>query len=287
MVPSSKIPDEILHSLHDNFGSIRSFTPASGGCINNGGRITTSTGDLFLKWNDAKKYPGMFQSEAKGLELLATHQCVRVPSVVMHHSAATYQFIVMEFITPGRPEKNYWEKLGLNLANLHHITSDNFGLDHNNYIGSLDQRNSQIKDWPSFFVQQRLQPQLEVLKPDKHLARKFDALFNKVVDIFPPEPPALIHGDLWSGNLLRDERGLPCLIDPAVYFAHREMELAFTQLFGGFDPRFYDTYKEVFPPEPGHLERADVCNLYPLLVHANLFGGHYLREIEDILRRWA
>jgi fructosamine-3-kinase len=95
-----------------------------------------------------------------------------------------------------------------------------------------------------------------------------------------------LHGDLWRGNLLVDERGLPCVIDPAVYYGHREAELAFTQLFGGFDNRFFDAYVEAYPLQPGFDKRLNVYNLYPLLVHANLFGGSYLRQAERIIAGW-
>jgi protein-ribulosamine 3-kinase len=281
------IPNDIQNVLHEKLGSILSFTPASGGCINHGGKIVTSARHFFLKWNDSQKYPGMFRAEAQGLQLLAAQKCVHVPSVVMHDAISKYQFIVMDFVLQLPPAKTFWEDLGFGLATLHRVTSNTFGLDHDNYIGSLPQINSAKESWSLFFIQQRLVPQLNLLHPDVGIRRKFDSLFAKIDNIFPKEQPALMHGDLWSGNLIRDQHGLPCLIDPAVYFGHREMELAFTKLFGGFDSRFYDAYKEVFPLVPGYEEREDVCNLYPLLVHANLFGGHYLLEIEDILRRRA
>jgi len=280
------LPAEVRETLTIKLGSIKSFSPVSGGCINNGGKLTTGHGQYFLKWNDAKKFPGMFEAEARGLQLLYETKCIRVPSQVSHGTAGAHQFILMEFISRSRASLNYWEELGRGLASLHRNTAADFGLDHDNYIGSLPQRNAKSASWHEFFVHQRLEPQLTMLDASSQLRKKFNELLKRVSQIFPPERPALLHGDLWNGNLIISS-GAPCLIDPAVYYGNREMELAFTQLFGGFDQRFYDTYKEVFPLQPGFQERAEVCNLYPLLVHANLFGGHYILEIEDILSRWA
>ena len=282
-----QIPAEVQKALTDKFGTLKLFSPASGGCINNGGRLDTSNGAVFVKWNDANRFPGMFDAEARGLTLLEQAHGPRVPGNVFHNEAGGYQFITMEWIEQARRAPEYWEELGRGLATLHKTTAKQFGLNHDNYIGSLQQGNKSFEKWSDFFIQQRLGPQLEMLNGEPGLQKKFDALFKKLPDIFPAEKPALLHGDLWSGNLLADAEGDPCLIDPAVYFGNREMELAFTRLFGGFDSRFYDTYKEVHPLQAGFEDRVDICNLYPLLVHANLFGGHYLLEIEDILRRWA
>jgi protein-ribulosamine 3-kinase len=282
-----QLPAEVQQALTHRLGTLKSFTPASGGCINNGGRLETSGGTVFVKWNDAQKFPGMFESESRGLQILEEADGVRVPGAVFHREAGRYQFITMEWIEPSRRSASYWEKLGSGLATLHQTTSKQFGLAHDNYIGSLPQHNEWLDSWTDFFIHRRIEPQLKMLNASSGLRKKFDALFKSLPDIFPNERPALLHGDLWGGNLITDDKGEPCLIDPAVHFGHREMELSFTRLFGGFDPRFYDTYKGVFPLHAGFEERVAICNLYPLLVHANLFGGHYLREIEDILSPWA
>ena len=103
----------------------------------------------------------------------------------------------------------------------------------------------------------------------------------------PEEQPALLHGDLWSGNLIVDDKGQPCLIDPAVHFGHREADLAMTRLFGGFQEKFYDAYQEAFPLGPDFEERVELFNLYPLMVHVNLFGGSYIHSVDNVLRKYS
>ena len=181
--------------------------------------------------------------------------------------------------------------LGQTLAALHQHTAPSFGLDYDNYIGSLRQSNRPWDSWIDFFVHQRLEPQIR-LATDNHqpihaLKKKIEAFYKEISALLPKENPALIHGDLWGGNLLTDEKGYPCLIDPAVCFGHREAELAYTQLFGHFDRQFYHVYNESFPLEPGFKERADLYNLYPLLVHVNLFGGGYVQQSEAIVSRFV
>lgn len=278
--------EEHLHAL------LVDFMPASGGCINNGGEIRTKTGEsYFIKWNDEGKFPGMFQAEQHGLNILASANAVRVPKVMQVFVHPPWQVMVMEFVHRAHPSVHYWELLGEQLAALHRHTSSSFGMDMDNYIGSLPQINTRKKSWTEFFIDNRLEVQLRLAeqqgKAEAGLRRRFEKLYKQLVDIFPPEPPALLHGDLWSGNLITDEKGEPCLIDPAVYYGHREAELAFTQLFGGFDDRFYDAYHACFPLQPGFDKRADVYNLYPLLVHVNLFGGGYLTSVKNILSRYG
>jgi len=285
------IPAEITKSIGEETNlRITEFSFSGGGCINQGGKLTTTTGSFFLKWNDALKFPGMFEGEAKGLAILKEPNVIRVPRVVHVGQTRSHQYILMEFIDAGRKKIDYWEKLGHSLAALHKISNRAFGLDHNNYIGSLRQDNNQHPRWPDFFIEQRLEAQLKMAVhkklADSSLVKQFENVYKKLKDIFPTEKPALLHGDLWSGNLITDERGEPCLIDPAVYYGHREAELAFTQLFGGFDPRFYHAYEEAFPLQPGFSQRADLYNLYPLLVHANLFGQSYIAQIKNVLRRY-
>lgn len=289
-----KVPVDVVSSISDFFHqdiSIKNFSQVGGGCINNGGLIQTSRGDFFLKWNDAKKYPAMFQAEAKGLKLLGNANTIRIPVVTTVGEKGEYQFILMEHIKSQPRSENYWEVLGKELAALHQSSNSSFGLDHDNYMGSLPQLNAQKNSWIDFFIIQRLEVQLKIATDfhavENSLTKKFHALYKKLPSILHEEKPSLVHGDLWSGNLITDEKGNPCLIDPAVYYGHREIDLAMTQLFGGFNDAFYQSYQNAYPTLPGLQERLDIYNLYPLLVHVNLFGQSYLSQVNTILRTFV
>jgi fructosamine-3-kinase len=212
-------------------------------------------------------------------------------------------FLVLELIRRARPRRDFDEALGRGLAALHRFGAPGFGLDHDNFIGRLPQANrptaslpavssssSSSADWAAFFRERRLEPQLR-LAVDGGLAsgemrRGFARLFSSLASLVgPPEPPARLHGDLWGGNLLCDDAGAPCLIDPAVYGGHREIDLAMMRLFGGFGARVFPAYDEAWPLADGHEERVDLYQLYPLMVHVNLFGGGYVGSVEAALAR--
>jgi fructosamine-3-kinase len=198
----------------------------------------------------------------------------------------------MAYIEGGREDDSFWQKFGTRLARLHQHSNDNFGLDHDNYMGALEQSNTPHDDWTAFFVEERLEPQVKLARDNNEIdsshVRLFSQLYPKLDSIFPPEQPALIHGDLWSGNYMVTADNEPCLIDPAAYYGHREAELAMTQMFGRFAPSFYEHYHNEFPLESGWQERLDVYKIYPLMIHVNLFGaGGYLSQTEQILRHFV
>lgn len=270
---------------------LRDFSYSGGGCINQGGRLTTTSGTFFLKWNSAKKFPSMFESEAKGLNLLRKNKAIAIPEVIGVGEDNADQFILLGFIDQGTKSNTYWKDLGSRLATMHKETNDLFGLDHENYIGSLRQHNAGSDGWTDFFINRRLNIQLK-LAMDSGLAglpmmKSFESLYLKLDSMLPRERPALVHGDLWSGNIITTHSGEPCLIDPAVYYGCREVDLAMTKLFGSFPGEFYDTYNDTYPLLPGYEDRFEVYNLYPLLVHLNLFGAQYQSPIAAILRRFA
>lgn len=202
-------------------------------------------------------------------------------------------YILMEYIAPavdrGRDQENRsYEEFGRALARLHSISRPHFGLSYDNYIGPLVQSNRSHSDWCEFFILERIEPQLRMAldrgKLPGSCRRWWDRLATTLPELFPDARPALLHGDLWSGNCHFDATGKAVLYDPAIYFGHPEMEIAFTRLFGGFTSRFYDAWSEVMNPEPGLEERVPLYNLYPLLVHVNLFGGHYCDQVITFLR---
>ena len=281
----------------------------SGGDINTAARVFTSLGTFFIKWNQAnlsgigqdrfdEAMPDgddLFAVEAKGLALLRQANAIRVPAEVGHGRQGDQAYLILEYLESdatgllGAPPA-YWTKLGHQLAELHAHTQPRFGLDHANFIGTLPQCNTLTNDGYDFFFAHRLLPQAgQALYAGLLDKKTYDALFRlrqKLPDLLPAERPALLHGDFWTGNVLITEDGQPAVVDPAVYYGFREAELAFTQLFGGFDARFYDAYNELFPLEPGFTERIPIYNLYPLLVHVNLFGSGYVSGIERVLNRF-
>jgi len=280
----------ILASLSLKFDEtieVISVTSVLGGDINETYKLETSKGVYFVKINDGTKYPEMFAKEANGLNALAQTKMIKIPSVIHFENS----FLLLEWIEHGDKKQGFWNVFGSNLAKLHQVTNDRFGFEEDNYIGSLIQSNSWQNTWTDFFVLQRLEPQLKLAREnnllDASIAKSFDRLFHKLEILFPKEAPALIHGDLWSGNFMVSTDGSPVIMDPAVYYGHREMDLAMTQLFGGFDSKMYFSYNEQFPLEQGWEERVPLCNIYPLLVHVNLFGGSYVNQVEQVLGRFV
>jgi fructosamine-3-kinase len=286
-------PDKVSFWFKQALGndvSIEKIIAVGGGCINHTHKIVTTRGPYFLKFNpDAPA--DFFEKEFLNLQLLKQFYPGTIPTPIYHSSDEDTKYLITDFIESAVREGYYWQKLGENLANLHAHTADQFGLTFDNYIGSLPQANYRYENWADFFIHSRLKPQIDRAKKHQLLFQsslsKFEKLFTQLNGLFPREKPAFIHGDLWSGNLMTDHEGLPALVDPAVYFGHREMELAFTQLFGGFDPIFLQSYQEVHGLEPGYEERFELYNLYPLLVHLNLFGSSYRLQIEGILNRFV
>lgn len=271
--------------------SVQNELSVSGGSISSASRVSTSRGELFLKWND--DVPGnFFEKEADGLKLLqAAGTNLRIPKVeaVGLPGDGTPGFLLMEYIESGRSGDS--EQFGAELARLHQEKETEFGLNENNYIGSLPQCNQKHSDWVSFFSEERIKPQLRMAvdsgKMNASDLQKWARLSSGLSDLLPTTKPSLVHGDLWSGNYLFDIHGRAVLIDPAVYYGHPEMDLAFSKMFGGFSAEFYSGYESVNPLENGFDERMPIYNLYPLLVHVNLFGGHYVSQTKSVLDRFS
>jgi protein-ribulosamine 3-kinase len=267
------------------------FHTIGGGSINNTYQLTRKNENkFFLKVNSATKYPKLFQKEKMGLEFLNNQKILRIPPVIACNEIDNYQVLVLEWIEEGLRTDRSWKKFGEQLAALHHVTNPWFGFEEDNYMGALPQRNDRYDTWVEFFVHCRLQPQIDMARVNhllnaKHL-NAFENLYRVLGNIFNVEQPSLVHGDLWGGNFMCDQNSDPVLIDPAVYFGHRSMDLAMTTLFGGFERSFYESYNCHCPFPNNYREQWDVCNLYPLLIHLNLFGSGYLSQIESILRKF-
>lgn len=280
----SRHPGTPLSTLHAQ--------PVSGGSINDTYRLVTPNHPgFFLKRNDATRYPGLLDREKNSLQFLAAQRCIALPSVVFCGLHGPDQLLVLEWIDTGPHTTVFWQRFGEQLARLHRCTSDRFGFSEDNDIGSLPQVNTPTESWTAFFIRCRLAPQVSLAAEAKllppNVTTLFEQLYARMDQLFNTEPPSLLHGDLWSGNFLCNMQSEPVLIDPAVYYGHRSMDLAMTTLFGGFHPSFYEAYHYHFPLPTGYREQWEVCNLYPLLVHLNLFGQHYLSGIMATLKKFT
>jgi fructosamine-3-kinase len=260
--------------------------PLAGGDINRAYALTLSDGrEVFAKTNDDPP-PGMFAAEARGLEWLKEAGAIRVPAVL----AADDRFLILELVRPGARGPGFDEELGRALAQLHRTPVPTFGLDHDNFIGRLPQANRPHARWCDFYRDQRLLPQVRRATDSGAMSARARRGLERVLTeidalIGPHEPPHRLHGDLWSGNLMCDQEGQPWLIDPAVYGGHREVDLAMMRLFGGIGARTFAAYEEMFPLTDGHARRVHLYQLYPLLVHVNLFGGSYMDAVDAAVAR--
>ena len=280
-----------FQSILDDCGlTITKYEPVYSGDINRSYCLYTRDAKYFLKVNNATLYPGMFEKEAKGLEALTQNVAtVRIPQVIKYGLAGQDQYLLLEWIETGKPSNDSMEKFGAAMATMHQQAQPCFGWEEDNYIGSLQQNNTKYDSWPLFYSECRILPLVQLLfntgvfsKQDIAVAESF---CKKISRLFPQEPAALLHGDLWAGNFMITSSGDAAIYDPAVYYGNREMDIGMTKLFGGFDQRFYDVYNEVYPLQKDWLLRLPLTQLYPLLVHAVLFGGHYAGSAGEIMKR--
>jgi len=259
----------------------------SGGDICETERLVTSDGRHFCAKQQRAAPHDFFTAEAHNLHALARTETLRVPRVY----AAEPSFILLEYLEPASPAPDYWENLGRGLAQLHSQKAPCFGFDQDNYCGRTPQPNPHRTSGHHFFAEYRLlyQGQLaleqDFLSSDEY--QNLEALCQRLTERIPDQEPALLHGDLWGGNIHTDSQGQPVLIDPACYWGWPEADIAMTRLFGGFADRFYHSYLELRPLEPGWEERLPLYNLYHLLNHLNLFGGSYYPQVIQTIRRFS
>jgi len=267
---------------------IEEFSIVASGVVNTGVKVIGSEGTYFIKLNELEN-ANFFESEAADLKRIKTK--VSVPEILGFGRNSGFNYLITEYIEEGDLTPTSNRMAGAQLAALHQLSSPQFGLEYSNYMASISQDNTWKTDGINFLIQNRILPMVgNCLMEEKisiELYRKIEKLCSRLGKIIPEESPALLHGDLWSGNLMADRKGNPKFIDPACYYGLRESELAFTYLFGGFEPEFYESYLEVFPLEPGFGQRVSVYHIHPLLVHVYLFGSGYIEGIERILKRFS
>ncbi len=289
MILSSKIKSKIEKELNSKIIDSQSL---SGGCISNAYKIKTGIGKIyFLKYNSSVN-SDMFIKEAHGLQELNKADVIKIPDVICYGE----DYILLEQIEAGNKQKNFSEDFGRKFALLHKFTGKYYGFYEDNYIGSNPQLNiskeNEKQDWANFYFNKRILFQLHLAEETgnstSELQKSIAVLENKIDEIVVDngENPSLLHGDLWGGNYLINEKGFACLIDPAVYYGNREADLAMTKLFGGFDLRFYEAYNEAFPLPDGYEYRENIYKLYHVLNHLNLFGGGYYSQAMSLISNY-
>lgn len=252
-----------------------------GGCISPAARVESAAGDVaFLKWGTPA---ALFREEARSLAALEATGTLRVPAVLGVGEGDGPGWLLLEWLEPAPARAETWAALGRGLARLHRRRAERVGWPADNFIGPLPQENGWTADWAAFWWERRLLPQLRRAYDAGHFSgverRRFERLgagLEGRLVAGAEDGASLLHGDLWSGNVHATGGG-PALIDPSSYHGHREVDLAMSELFGGFGRGFHEAYREEWPLLPGYAEaRRPVYQLYYLLVHLNLFGAGYV-----------
>tara|TARA_R110002020_G_scaffold296658_1_gene512431 strand:+ start:244740 stop:245591 length:852 start_codon:yes stop_codon:yes gene_type:complete len=266
---------------------VNTHKPLSGGDINDVYLLHCKSGKYVIKINDKNKFPKMFLKESNGLKSLASAKAIHIPATIAVGDFKNTSYLILEYIDSVAKKPSFWTDFGHQMADLHRKTADNFGLNEANYIGSLKQINNSSQSAEQFYIEQRLEPQFKLAIDNGYDFKNLDAFYKSVAAQIPHEAPSLTHGDLWAGNFMVNNNGLPCLIDPAVAYAPREIDIAVMHLFGGFDSRLFQTYNEDFPLIKGWENRLKLWQLYHILVHVNLFGGHYYASAKAIIKQYS
>lgn len=292
------LPAAVRGRVEERLGPVRSAAPVGGGCINRALRLETGNGAAFLKYNPNAP-AGFFPAEARALERLRSAAAgeLRVPRVLGAFDPAEEgapgepAWLLLEWVEPGRRGPDFDERLGRGLAALHASADGGWGWEEDNFIGPLPQANPPARRWADFWREHRLEPRLRAVREAGYTPgprEEWDHLLDALPELLgagDEDGPSLLHGDLWGGNVLAAAGGEPCVVDPAAYRGHREVDLAMTELFGGFGARFYAAYEEARPLRPGYRKgRRAVYQLYYLLVHVELFGGGYVAQTRAALR---
>lgn len=279
----------VLVKLGENL-KVLAFKQIRGGEISDTFYAKTSDREYFIKFKQGAT-SSFFECEVEGLLELQKSQMVRTPEVYGFGEIENYAFLVMEWIS-GHRSQNSLQQLGESIARLHQVTGTAFGFKSDNMVGNFPQFNKLNDSWIDFYRDSRLLPQMEIANKKgllpKETLKKLDRLLGGLDKWLPANcSPSLLHGDLWDGNWLAGPGGVPYLIDPAVYYGHYEVELAYTELFGRFPDEFYHAYKEVHPISPDYADRRELYQIYQLINHLNHFGLRYLEPINQVLKYYV
>ncbi len=283
--------NSLLRKIEDHINDqIVNQRSVGGGCIAQTTMLETISGKTyFLKSGFSN---GIFLNEANGLNELRKADCIRIPQVI----AVDQQFLLLEHIRSGAKANSFFIEFGQQFASLHQFTSQQFGFYENNFIGASPQINTSKEqpeqDWTDFYFNNRLLYQFKLAERNGYSDEDFRNLFIKIEHLIKSilnesdEAPTLLHGDLWGGNYMVDENGKAVLIDPAVYYGHREADLAMTKLFGGFNTDFYRSYNSSYPLKEGYEYRENIYLLYHVLNHLNLFGLSYKSQAVQLMKSY-
>ncbi|HAC63580.1 MAG TPA: hypothetical protein DCF68_08580 [Cyanothece sp. UBA12306] len=282
----TQIAEHITQTTGRNF-EIKKQRSVSGGCINQGYALTGEEVTYFVKINQASQVE-MFAAEALGLKQMLATNTIRIPQPICWGMADRASYIVLEWLEFGRGTNQSWTQMGKQLAKMHQVQgSSKFGWERNNTIGSTPQINTWTENWADFFAEYRIGYQLKLARRRGGNFPEYSQVVAMVRDALRDRQPqpSLVHGDLWSGNVAVTQDGEPVILDPATYHGDHEVDLAMTELFGGFPGSFYRGYEEVFPLEPGYQKRKTLYNLYHILNHFNLFGGGYSSQANQMIQQ--
>jgi len=262
--------------------------PVAGGDISTATRLRLNNGTTALMKTHAHAPDDFFLAEAHGLRWLAEAGGVPVPEVL----AVDHECLILAWVEPGRSTSDTAAEFGRALAATHGAGAPTYGLDHDGYIGKLPLPNRPTDTWAEFYAVRRLLPYLKLARDrgavtDREAAG-IEAVVGRLPGLVPDEPPARLHGDLWNGNVLWGLDGRVRVVDPAAHGGHRESDLAMLSLFGlPHLPRVLEAYQERTPLAEGWEDRIPLHHLFPLLVHAALFGGGYRESAARAAERYA
>ncbi len=271
---------------------IDAITAVSGGDIGSAYKITTKNNNqYFAKTSDFKDSTAMLKMEYEGLKHLQEKAQVNIPQIIKVGKSADSAFLVLEWIEQGKKNDNTSQTIADQLVKLHSTEEKYFGLDYDNFIGYLEQINSRDSDWLSFYYKNRIEYQLKLAidsgRLDSSLIKKIDKMFRLIEQEHPKVKPCLLHGDLWNGNIIFGQGGMPYFIDPAIYYGYREMDYAMMKLFGGFNEDIFDAINDKMPIDKGYKDRLKFYQLYYILVHVNIFGGSYAYTAREIIQYYG